>query len=200
MAKLFTEQMIAQKEGGISDNLPKDIPELMRQSIKILHTKKSLKDSEFSDVIETAKVVAWECLKKEYHPMPVEYKNVKQSLGKLINGERAFVVLEDKLKIIELKGTDDMVSFKIEPLAEYLAGMHLVEVNSHHIEKWQEFIERASSKQRASENIKGFLLAVCDCCLTENAKSIVSDSVVEKLNQITKTSIEQQTVVVINSN
>lgn len=166
LAKLFVEQMIAKQEKDINENLPKNVPELMSQSIKLLHIKTPSAGLKFTDIAKAAKIIAWECLKNDYRPIPADNERVLQSLADLSNGEKSFEHLKDKLKQIETIGVEDKIRFKIDPLAEYFAGMYLTEINGSNNKKWKDFINDALSKEGSPDNIKGFLLAVRDCCLT----------------------------------
>lgn len=187
LAKLFVDLMVAKQEKTIDEDLPKSIPDLMLQSIEVLHKKTPSDELALRDVIKTAKVIAWECLKKNYRPLPADYEEVKRYLGRLPNGERSLNYLKDKLNLIETKSLafGEKIRFKIDPLAEYLAALYLVEENEHNEKKWRLFFDTSSIKARSSENITGFLLAVRDCCMTEDAKNVVPGFVLEELTKIT---------------
>lgn len=164
MAKLYAEQMIAQKQGTINGDLPNNVLELMITSIKILHEKEIYKRLEFSQVVRVSKIVANESLKQDYRPIPVNKDEVKKALEIIKEGEDIFRHLRDNLKVIEEKGVaEDKIAFKIDPLAEYLAAMYLVEENKIDAKKWNYFLKNAKKKSDEKNNIKGFLIAVKDC-------------------------------------
>lgn len=164
MAKLYAEQMIAQKQGTISNDLPNSIPELMIQSIKILHKKTPSEDLDFSDVIKVAKIIAYESLNKDYRPIPASKNDVEKELENVENYKKILKHLQDKLKVIETKGIeDDKFAFKIDPLAEYLAASCMVEKNSGDKTKWKNSLKDIQKKSKIN-NIKGFLGAVMDYC------------------------------------
>ncbi|MGB8687996.1 MAG: hypothetical protein WCD53_11755 [Microcoleus sp.] len=60
----------------------------------------------------------------------------------------------------------DQIRFALEPLAEYLAGLYLLDINGKDESKWQDFLKVADSPN-SPEVIKGFLLAVKDCYLDQ---------------------------------
>lgn len=184
LAKLFVDLMVAKQEGGIEGELPRNIPELMLESIKVLHARTPSGDLALRDVIKSAKCIAWECLKKDYRPLPAEYTEIKKTLAGVPEGERSLIYLEDKLKLIETTSFDTQVRFKIDPLAEYLAGMYLVEENRYREEKWRRSLENALTKDRSPKDIKGFLSAVRDCCSTEDVRDDVPDFVFEVLSAV----------------
>lgn len=190
-ARLFVELMVARQEKTIDEDLPKDIPNLMLLSIKRLHPEHDLKKLHSDapplwNVIESAKVIAWECLKKDYRPLPADYEKVKKALANLPNGEDSLNYLKDRLKLIEATFWGKKIRFNVDPLAEYLAAMYLVEENKYSEEKWNKFFDSISSKPGYPESIKGFLLAVRDCCMVDEVKDDIPTFVMEKLIKITE--------------
>jgi hypothetical protein len=193
LATLFVEQMVARQEKTVAANLPQNIPELMKQSIERLYAKTPSGALALREVIKSAKVIAWECLRKEYRPLPANYEEVKKSLADVPNGEKALDYLKDRLQLIETAFFDEKIRFKIDPLAEYLAGMYLVEENGGNKNRWRKFFETASAKAGSPENITGFLLAVRDCCTAEGAENGVPGFVTEELTELTRTDGKRRT-------
>jgi HEAT repeat protein len=164
LAKLYADQIIAKKEGTTDGNLPDNIAELMLHYLNQLN--RSVTGDKFSDftVHKDAKIIAWECLKLTYRPAAANRQNAIDALGEQ-NAESRLKYLEDKLKIIQTKGVaHDQIHFALDPVAEYLAALHLLDINGKDESKWQEFLQVADS-QNSPEAIKGFLLAVKDCYL-----------------------------------
>lgn len=195
LARLFVELMVAKQEKTIAEDLPKDIPDLMLLSIKRLYPEPDVKKLHSDapplwDVIESAKIIAWECLKKDYRPLPADYEKVKKALANLPNGEDSLNYLKDKLKLIEATFWGKKIRFNVDPLAEYLAAMYLVEENKYSDEKWNKFFDSISSKPGYPESIKGFLLAVHDCCVTDEFKDAVPDFALKKLSKIMELSFD----------
>lgn len=188
LAKLFIEQMVAKQEETIAEDLPKNIPQLMLQSIKVLHAKTPSSTLALRDVIKSAKVIAWECLKKDYRPLSADYEEVRKAVADLPDGERSLNYLIDKLKLIETTLFEEKIRFKIDPLAEYLSSMHLVEENRDNKNKWRKFSNIASIKLRSRENICGFLLAVHDCCQAEG----LPDFVIEELMKLIRIAEQEE--------
>lgn len=187
LAKLFVDLMIAKQEKMIEEEMPQNIPQLMLQSIKVLHTKTPSDSLPLRDVIKASKIIAWACLKKDYRPLSADYEEVRKSLANLQNGEKSLNYLKDKLMLIESASFDEKIRFQIDPLAEYLAAMYLVEDNKYNEQKWYEFIKDSKSKPGAPESIRGFLLAVWDYCITEDIKNDVPTFVFEKLANLIST-------------
>ena len=164
LAKLYADQIIAKKEGTTDGNLPNNIAELMLHYLNQLNH--SVTENKFSDftVHKDAKIIAWECLKPTYRSAAANRQNAIDALGEE-NAESRLKYLEDKLRIIQTKGVaHDQIHFPLEPVAEYLAALHLLDINGKDESKWQDFFKVADS-QNSPEAIKSFLLAVKDCYL-----------------------------------
>lgn len=180
LAKLFVDQMIAKQEKTLDEKLPKNILELMLKSIEILFKKRASEELPLRDVIKTIVIIAWESLKKDFRPRPVAYDDLKKALSQQDNGEKCLEYIRDRLKLIEDTSFDQKIKFKIDPLAEYLAADHLVKQNRDNQGKWHSFFEHISFSAQSPQNIKGFLLAVLDCCKI-NEELNVPESVITKL-------------------
>ena len=164
LAKLYADQLIAKKEGTTDGNLPDNIAELMLHYLN--QVNHSVTEDKISDstVHKDAKIIAWECLKPTYRPAAANPKNAIIALG-AENPESRIKYLENKLRIIQTKGVArDQIHFALDPVAEYLAALHLLDINGKDESKWQDFLKVADS-QNSLEGIKGFMLAVKDCYL-----------------------------------
>jgi hypothetical protein len=164
LAKLYADQIIAKKEGTTDGNLPDNIAELMLHYLNKLN--RSVTGDKFSDstVHKDAKIIAWECLKPTYRPAAANRQKAIDALGEE-NAESRLKYLEHKLRIIQTKGVaQDQIHFALDPVAEYLAALHLLDINGKDESKWQEFLKVADS-QNSPEAIEGFMLAVKDCYL-----------------------------------
>ena len=62
-----------------------------------------------------------------------------------------------------------------------MAGLELVETNKGDEARWREFLAQADAMAGAPETIKGFLLAVRDCCGTVGKDKNVPEFVMEEL-------------------
>jgi hypothetical protein len=84
--------------------------------------------------------------------------------------------------LIQTQGAGrDRVKFALDPLAEYLAALYLVEHYRGDEGLWQKFLADTEAAQSRPESIKGFLLAVRDCCLAEGTEFGVPPYVVNEL-------------------
>jgi HEAT repeat protein len=169
LAKYYVEQMIAAKEGTIGSDLPNNIPDLMVTYIGILY-RQPPEAPDIREVIRGAEVVAWECLKKTYTPMPGNREEVLAALGGPEKGRPIVDYLEDTLKITKTVGAlRNQVRFVFDPLSEYLASLHLLENYRNNEGMWRAFLSDADKKEGGPNSIRSFLLAMRDCCVSKGA-------------------------------
>ena len=194
LAKLYADQLVAAKEGLEAEDLPDNIPDLMLCYLNRLND--SVKEENKPDnltVHADAKAIAWECLKREYKPQSANYEDVLKAIAspnendgdKKDKAKVRLKYLEKRLRLIRTKEPGYKVLFDLDPLAEYLASLYLVDCYGEDQEKWSEFLAEADSKLGAPEGIKGFLLAVRDCYLAKVPDAKVTDFVPEELGRRT---------------
>ena len=179
LAKLYAEQMIGSKE-GVEETLPENIPDLMLQYLNELNRKEDRLEDRV--VHSAAKIIAWECLKETCRPTPAKIEAVLVALGGDDAAEERIKYLQVSLRLVQVIGEGrDRVKFALDPLAEYLAGLYLVEHYRNDEQLWTEFLAKADAARGAPEAIKGFLLAVRDCCLCKGAELNVTAFVADEL-------------------
>ena len=186
LAKLYADQMVAAKESPAGDELPKTIPDLMLRYLNELNRNTGGEDNR--TVQRDCKAIAWECLKASYRPGPAERTAVIEALKGDGGDEHAVEArldyLINRLRVIQVTGAaEDRIRFVLDPLAEYLAGLQVVEENQGRgtKQKWERFLREADRMPGAPEAIRGFLLAVRDCCLA--SKGEVPDFVPDELGR-----------------
>jgi HEAT repeat protein len=167
LAKLYAEQMIAGKEGFSTLNLPRSVPELMLEYLNNLNSKVNGDKPTDRTVHRMAKAVARECLLENYRPMPVPITRVLGSADGKGASETELKYLEEKLLLIQIVGPGrDRVRFTLDPLAEYMAALDLIENYGNDERRWQTFFAHAQGLPGFPDSVKGFLRAVQDCCTT----------------------------------
>ncbi len=183
LAKLFIEQIIAVKTGGNLDKFPKNIPDLILEYLNRINGNISGNHPENSKIHQDVKIIAWECLKQTYRPTTA----LKEAVIKVLGGDDAearFKYLENRLCIIQtVPPSYTEIRFVLDPLAEYLAAMSVVEHCGNNEQLWHEFFAQADIQQGTPEMIQGFLLAVLDCCLAEDKAVKIPEFVLLELNQ-----------------
>lgn len=183
LAKLYAEQLIALKDGTIADQLPNTIPDLMLSYLNELN--RDVNGDKFDNrlVQQDAKVIAWECLKQTYRPATVKREVAIAALGG-DNAETRLQYLEDRLRLIQTVGSaQDQIRFALDPLAEYLAALQLLEYYGKNQGQWRKFLNQTATIPGAPMTIQGFLLAVRDGCLAKGAEASVPDFVVVELGK-----------------
>ncbi|XZN98176.1 MAG: HEAT repeat domain-containing protein [Microcoleus sp.] len=168
-AKLYADVLIAKMEGVKDQNLPQNIPDLMLAYLKELNRDVAENKLTNRTVYEDAQLLAWECLKLTYRPASTKIKDAINALSVLNsqNAEQRLNYLEDKLHLLQTNlPSQENIRFVLDPVAEYLAGLHLVETYEDNESKWRDFLIDADF-QNAPEAIKGFMFAVRDCYLAK---------------------------------
>jgi HEAT repeat protein len=192
LAKLYADQLVAPKGGLETEDLPDNIPDLMLCYLNRLND--SVKEENKPDnltVHADVKAIAWQCLKREYKPQSANYEDVLRAIAspneddddKKDKAKVRLKYLENRLRLIRTKEPGYKVLFDLDPLAEYLAGLYLVDDCREDEEKWREFLEVADSKPGAPEAIKGFLMAIRDCYLAKVPEAKVTDFVPEEFGR-----------------
>ena len=189
LAKLYADQLIATEAENNTKNLPDNIPDLMLSYLNQINyqlIEKGLENHlDNLTVHQVAKVIAWECLKQTYRPTTVPLDILLKVLGEHWSEEQAkthLKYLENSLHIVEtIKPSEDQIRFSLDPLAEFLAGLYLVDLYKDNEKLWTEFLAQADAQPGAPESIKGFLQAVQDCC--QKKKDIVPRMILEALSQ-----------------
>ena len=168
LAKLYAEQMIGAKERTEDGNLPENIPDLMLNYVNEINRKVEQNKVEDRTVHRIAKAIAWECLRTTYRPTPAKRDEVLASLAGESNAGELLKYLEDRLRLIQTVGAGrNQIRFALDPLAEYLGGLHVVEHYGEREEWWRAFFTQADALAGTPQAIGGFLLAVRDCCCGE---------------------------------
>ncbi len=189
LAKLYAEQLIAHKEGIADHYLPDNIPDLMLSYLNELNRDHNPGEPDNPTVHQDAKVLAWECLKHSFRPGPVRREMVlaEMELACGIDHETAknrLRHLENRLRILQVVGpAQDQISFSLDPLAECLAALYLVELYGNESYLWQDFLFQADNMPGAAKSIQGFLLALRDCCMTRGVEMDIPETVVDELGR-----------------
>ena len=187
IAKMYAEQMVAAKEADASawasgHDMPRNLPDLMLSYVNNLNEQVKSERQDIEKVIRAAKVVAWECLKYTCRPTTAKRADVLKTLSDEADAETLLKYLNGRLHVIQTAGPiSDLVRFSLDPLAEYLAAFYLVERCREFEDLWKEFFDIAEKQPEAPETIKGFLLAVRDCCLEKGIDYNVPGWVGDKL-------------------
>jgi hypothetical protein len=194
LAKLFADQMIVAKEAPGFDDLPDNIPDLMLQYLNQvnLNLSESEKNPGNPTIQRIAKAISWVSLALTFRPTDASLAAIHASLADEPDLNQKLDYLCRDLGIIQCVGpAEDKVRVSLDPVAEYLAGLRLLELYGANEVQWQAFLKEADKKEGAPQAIQGFLLAVRDCCLAKGKDYSVPVFVERQLAQ--KTGITDET-------
>lgn len=185
LAKLYAEQMIASKEDAAEGRLPENIPDLMLSYVNELNRRAQKGEPDDRTIHEAARIVAWECVRKAYRPARAKHEDVLKALAKNEHSDALLAYLEGRLRLIQtVEPGRDQIRFAIDPLAEYLAGLYLVETLGEDEEGWNDFLEGARAVPGAPDSIKEFLLAVRECCTARQDYIHVPEFVTHQIGKL----------------
>ena len=169
LAKLYAEELISQKRRVTVGELPKSVPDLMLGYLNELN--RAVKEDRFDDrmVHRDAKAIAWECMKATFRPGAARHDDALAALGEA-DGDDHLRYLEERLRLVQhVQPAQEYVRLVLDPLAEYLAGLHLIDHFGADERLWRDLIERARRIEGGPIVIRGFLLALRDCCIANGA-------------------------------
>ena len=189
LVRLYVDQVIA--AGGLKTaQLPDNIPDLMVKYLEWLNRPSAISGAIRQDdgaILQDAKALAWKCLKDHYYPARSKYQDVIRALKALSQAENPeqdardrLIYLQEKLRLVER--SENRVKVILDPVAEYLAAFQVVDYcqQKDGEERWQDFFETVHENTDLVQ-IRGFLLAVRNCCEQEGKK--LPAGVLEELNQ-----------------
>jgi HEAT repeat protein len=185
IAKMYAEQMIASKEQSSNNDAPRNLPDLMLDYASNINESVQADRKDTRAVLRVAKVVAWECLKKTFRPTAAKRDDGLKALKKEPDGDAMLEYLEKRLQLIQTAGAGkDVIWFSLDPLAEYLASLYVIEHYGNSLSRWQEILDQISTQPGAPETIQGFLLALLDCCTHHGTEYGVPASAIAAIHQI----------------
>lgn len=194
LVKIYAEQLVTRLEKtasevsaeSYSEELPDNIPDLMRSYVNALN-RAVMKDSkrEEQEVQQDTMWVAWECLKEAHYPKPAGRQEILESLARRTSdAEARLEYLEERLRLVRRIEPGDKLRFSLDPLAEYLAGLYLVEKLGADEAAWLQFLAEAEARPDAPQRTQGFLLAIRDCYLARIPGATESSVVPRKLAEL----------------
>jgi HEAT repeat protein len=190
LAKLYAEQLIAAQSQLPDAVLPDTIPSLMLGYLNELNREVAGEKLDDRTVHQAAKAIAWECLRHSYKPTTAKRADAITALATLFDdqSEAHLDYLEHRLYLIQTIGSaQDQIRFCLDPLAEYLAGLFVVEQYGNQDNQWRASVLKQAEdlvKSGEQDSIRGFLLAVRDCYLSQIPLAQESNVVPQKLGKL----------------
>ena len=188
-AKLYADVLITNKNGNILSDMPKNIPELILSYLNKLNLAIT-EDKKLDNTIihKDLKAIAWKCLEQNYQPTSAKIKDVESIIdGKNPEEKKERLkYFENSLHLIKTSEFDNTpkIYFDLEPLAEYLAALYLIDSYEDQEYLWKNFLKKAQDIMDSPESIKGFLLSVKDCCLVYGKEVNIPHFVVGNIQEI----------------
>ena len=174
LVKLYIDQVVIVGEQK-DFQLPDNIPDLMLEYLNKLNREESIDASIRQDnakIQQDAKRLAWECLKHTYRPAEANRADVLEALtdasaaNSTAEAEARLAYLRKPLGLTQLSPSETKVKIVLDTVAEYLAALHVTDYcqKEDSDERWQQFFETVDADPSSLPTIRGFLLAVRNCC------------------------------------
>jgi formylglycine-generating enzyme required for sulfatase activity len=174
LVKLYIDQVVIVGEQK-DFQLPDNIPDLMLEYLNKLNREESIDASIRQDnakIQQDAKRLAWECLKHTYRPAEANRADVLEALtdasaaNSTAEAEARLAYLRKPLGLTQLSPSETKVKIVLDTVAEYLAALHVTDYcqKEDSDERWQQFFETVDADPSSLPTIRGFLLALRNCC------------------------------------
>lgn len=119
--------------------------------------------------------------------------DVIMALG-IDKAEEHLEYLEKRLHLIQtVSPAQDRVRFALDPIAEYLAALYVLELYNYNQYQWSEFLQGFDTIP------KDFLTALRDCCDAKGQEMGVPDLVITKLRTVNGKPIKLSDLEVVSS-
>ena len=179
--KLFAQEMVNLKNEPSTRNLPTNVPGLMLRYVASLLPENADAQA-VKDLQEYCMITAWLCIKEHFFPASTARNQLLKELGDPEIAKNRLGLLQNRLRVVKTEGDrQDLVRWSApDPVAEYLAGIKVVEMYKGNSKHWKTFIEKG--KKKRNENIDGFLFAVRECCLC--TQSNVPEFVISEIDSL----------------
>ena len=182
-AKVETSQDIS---ALVSDNIPDLMLNYLNQLNRDLIDSSSEQDK-FDDrtVHKDAMKIAWACIQETYRPSSIKREKALATLAEFWadKAEDHLTYLEERLFLVQTIGASkDHLRFSLDPLAEYLAGLHLINLYNEDENKWLDFLSHIEITIENLDQVSGFMRALQDCCYSKGKEAKISSLVLNKIN------------------
>ncbi|MBZ4397226.1 hypothetical protein [Myxococcus sp. AS-1-15] len=150
-------------------NEPRSIPALICRYVDQVgaSVKSPFAPHEVHDILQT---IAWECVREDFRPGAAPVEKVLAALGEFAEKKLTFSV--EQLGLVQSTGMSrDQVRFAIDPLAEYLAALALIQRCGANESAWTTALKPLDSALRQGGG-QAFVQVLVDCCGTEFAKAV----------------------------
>ncbi len=183
LARLYAEEIVTASHNGAGlGELSGSVPDLMLGYLNTLNRNRRSSDPDNPTVHCAVKLAAWECLKRTFRPGRARKSDILAAFRRERLDPQLLAYLETRLGLIStVAPAETEAHFVLDPLAEYLAALQLVEANGNNQKKWSEFLHNADSMPGAPAAIQGFMVAVGDCCASKGPEFALRSVLLEEL-------------------
>jgi HEAT repeat protein len=183
LARMYAEQLAG--EGGSRRRLPENIPDLMLGYLSTLNRNRKPEEPDQATVRRAAELAAWECCKTTYSAGYASKDRVYSEFASRDGLKQDLLdYLETRLQLVRtIPPAQSYIEFSFDPIADYLAGMWLLEVLTND-DQWLEFLEAVDHRKNKTEPepVVDFLVAVLECCIHNTTQFKGSPWILERLS------------------
>lgn len=154
MAKLFAELV------ATAGPIPTTIPDLVLEYLNHLNSTRTAADPDNLELQRVATAAAYACLVKSFSPKPALRADVIARIA-APNAEQLVAYLE-RLGVVQTSGAGRLVKFTLDPVAEYLAALRLVEMNGGDEAAWTKLLAEPRLSDDNTDLVRGFLHALVE--------------------------------------
>jgi hypothetical protein len=177
-AKLYADQLIDALTESRRSDVARNIPDLILSHLAETNRKVTEVDREDdANVIAAAKIMAWECVGQRLTPGSGSVESALVALeGNLRIGREGAIQIfrycEKRLKLVHNTSTGstsgrfptrERYRFSLDPIAEYLAALYVLENCRDKPDEWRKWLQPAIGAGKESR-IENFVVALQECC------------------------------------
>ena len=162
LARMYAEQLVGAYAG--QRRLPDNVPQLVLGYLSALNRERAAEDPQHGKVHRAAEITAWECCRETYSAGYASRDQVSRALAACQDLPIEILdYLEKRLRLVRsIPPAHTHIEFPLDPIAEYLAGMWLVQLLPE-ANDWKGFLSSIDHLENKSEAVADFITAVWDC-------------------------------------
>jgi HEAT repeat protein len=171
MARLYAQHLITATPfaNQAVRQFPRNLPELVLAYLNVLNQKRQPEEPDNPTLHLLAKIAAWECLRKDFRPIPTLIADVLAAMEKEGFGRREIELLEKSTGLIKVIAPEEKeIYFALDSIADYLGAMRAAELCQSD-EDWRDLLARCRTASGFPETAKGFVVALDDYCAAKQS-------------------------------
>lgn len=181
IAKLYAQLLIRRVRTEDSEPLPRNVSELMVRFVVELNRNSQPEQPDTRAVLAASKQLAWLCVRPSFQ-VGVGFRSDAIQLPAIGQRSDLLTYLADELHLIEfVDPADEEFQFVVNPVAEYLAALHVAEMYRDSDEHWHELLAEMDNLALPLDATRSFLLALRDTCMAVRSRLGVPGSLDQEL-------------------